>query len=63
MHKFLDDIVNVYPTIDIEGTGHGFSKPQHWGKPFDDAMDKLLAHRSAERGGGPPTYFASLGGY
>jgi hypothetical protein len=42
MHKFLDDIVNVHPTIDIEGTGHGFSKPQHWGKPFDESMEKLL---------------------
>lgn len=42
MHAFLDDIGNVHANIDIPGTGHGFSKPQYWGRPFDDAVEQLL---------------------
>jgi type IV secretory pathway VirJ component len=28
--------------VEIEGTGHGFSKPQRWGKPFDEALSALF---------------------
>ena len=39
--KFLEGMAHAH-YVPIEGTGHGFGKPQHWGPPFDDAIDALL---------------------
>jgi predicted esterase len=47
MHKYLDDMGGAHPIIDIEGTGHGFSKPQHWGPPFNESIDKLMVIATA----------------
>jgi type IV secretory pathway VirJ component len=41
MHKFLDGVAGVH-FVEIPGTGHGFSKPVHWGSPFDESIDKLI---------------------
>jgi len=40
--KFLEGMAHAH-YVPIEGTGHGFGKPQHWGPPFDEAIDKLFA--------------------
>jgi type IV secretory pathway VirJ component len=32
----------------IEGTGHGFSKPQHWGEPFDNALHDLWTEKEVK---------------
>jgi type IV secretory pathway VirJ component len=41
MHKFLDGTAGAH-FIEIPGSGHGFAKPVHWGKPFDAAIDALI---------------------
>ena len=48
VRKFLDGIQNAHFT-EIPHTGHGFGKPEYWGRPFDDSMDKLIAAASAVR--------------
>jgi hypothetical protein len=31
--------------VPIEGTGHGFGRPERWGPPFDEVVDKLFPRR------------------
>lgn len=33
--------------VPIEGTGHGFGRPERWGPPFDEAIDKLFPRHAA----------------
>jgi hypothetical protein len=40
--KFLSTMAHAH-FVPIEGTGHGFGKPAHWGPPFDESIDKLFA--------------------
>jgi type IV secretory pathway VirJ component len=33
---------------EVEGTGHGFSKPQHWGEAFDKALHDLWTEKEVK---------------
>jgi len=35
--KFVSGMKNAH-LVELEGTGHGFAKPVHWGEPFDNAL-------------------------
>jgi len=39
---------------EIDGTGHGFSKPQHWGAPFDAALHELWTEKVAKPAAAQP---------
>ena len=41
---FLSGMAHAH-FVPIEGTGHGFGRPERWGAPFDEAIDKLFPHR------------------
>ena len=34
--------------VEIDGTGHGFSKPEHWAAPFDKALHDLWAEKDVK---------------
>ena len=34
--------------VEVEGTGHGFSKPEHWGAPFDKALQDLWTEKEVK---------------
>ena len=34
--------------VEVDGTGHGFSKPQHWAQPLDNALHALWAEKEAK---------------
>ncbi len=34
--------------VEVEGTGHGFSKDVHWGPPFDKALQNLWAEKEVK---------------
>ncbi len=38
--RFVSGIANAH-LVELDGTGHGFAKPIHWGKPFDDALAEI----------------------
>jgi type IV secretory pathway VirJ component len=50
VHRFVAGIPKAHLS-EIDGTGHGFSKPQHWGEPFDKALHDLWAEKEVK----PPT--------
>ncbi len=37
---FLGGIANAH-LVELDGTGHGFGKPVHWGRPFDDSLEAI----------------------
>ena len=39
--KFVSEIAHAH-YVPIEGTGHGFGRPERWGPPFDSAIGKLF---------------------
>jgi pimeloyl-ACP methyl ester carboxylesterase len=45
--KFVSTMAHAH-YVPIEGTGHGFGRPERWGPPFDEAIDKLFP-RHAQR--------------
>jgi type IV secretory pathway VirJ component len=34
--------------VEVPGTGHGFSKPEHWGAPFDNALHELWTEKEVK---------------
>jgi len=34
--------------VEVSGTGHGFSKPEHWGAPFDTALHDLWLEKEVK---------------
>jgi len=34
--------------VEIPGSGHGFSKPEHWGTPFDNALHELWTEKEVK---------------
>ena len=40
--------------IEIPGTGHGFSKPEHWGAPFDKALHDLWTEKEVKPAAAQP---------
>jgi predicted esterase len=42
--KFVEAMAHAH-YVPIEGTGHGFGRPERWGPPFDQAIDKLFPRR------------------
>jgi len=39
--KFVSGIAHAH-YVPIDGTGHGFGRPERWGQPFDEAIGKLF---------------------
>jgi hypothetical protein len=39
--KFVSGIAHAH-YVPIDGTGHGFGRPERWGPPFDEAIGKLF---------------------
>jgi len=39
--KFVSGIAHAH-YVPIDGTGHGFGRPERWGLPFDEAIGKLF---------------------
>lgn len=39
--KFLTGMAHAH-YVPIDGTGHGFGRPERWGPPFDESIDKLF---------------------
>jgi len=39
--KFVSTMAHAH-YVPIEGTGHGFGRPERWGPPFDEAIDQLF---------------------
>lgn len=37
---FVRGIANAH-LVELDGTGHGFGKPVHWGAPFDDSLEAI----------------------
>jgi type IV secretory pathway VirJ component len=47
IRRFLAGMPRAH-LLEIDGTGHGFSKPQHWGAPFDQALQDLWTEKEVE---------------
>lgn len=47
VRRFLSGMPRTH-LLEIEATGHGFSKPQRWGAPFDKALRDLWTEKEPE---------------
>jgi type IV secretory pathway VirJ component len=47
VRRFLAGIPKAH-SVEVEGTGHGFSKPQHWGAPLDKALQDLWTEKEVK---------------
>jgi len=59
---FVGGIANAH-LVELDGTGHGFGKPVHWGAPFDDSLEAIWkANAPAARPKPAPATFAQAEG-
>src|SRR5262249_5895752 len=47
VRKFATGMPKAHLT-EVDGTGHGFSKPQHGGEPFDKALQELWTEKEVK---------------
>jgi type IV secretory pathway VirJ component len=53
IRRFVDGMPRTHLSA-VEGTGHGFSKPQHWAAPFDAAVRDLWAEKDVKPAAAQP---------
>jgi type IV secretory pathway VirJ component len=47
VRRFIAGIPKAH-LVEVEGTGHGFSKPEHWGVPLDKALQDLWTEKEVK---------------